>query len=41
MDTQPDRDMRMRAFSAYKRVPEKLLPIKKEIEKNVRDLLEK
>lgn len=41
MDTQPDRDMRMRAFSAYKKVPEKLLPIKKEIEKNVRDLLEK
>lgn len=40
-DTQPDRDIRLKAFSAYKKVSEKLLPIKKEIEKNVRDLLEK
>lgn len=41
MKTQPDREIRMKAFSAYKKVSEKLLPIKKEIEKNVRNLLEK
>ena len=41
METQPDREIRMKAFSAYKKVSEKLLPIKKEIEKNVRNLLEK
>lgn len=40
METQPDREIRMTAFSAYKKVSEKLLPIKKEIEKNVRNLLE-
>ncbi|MBM7419017.1 MULTISPECIES: hypothetical protein [Chryseobacterium] len=41
METKPDREIRMKAFSAYKKVSEKLLPIKKEIEKNVRNLLEK
>ena len=40
VDDNPDRETRMKGYTAYKRIPEKLSPIKIEIENSFRNLLE-
>lgn len=41
VDDQPDRETRMKGFTAYKRIPSILNPIKEEIESSFRKLLQK